>query len=135
MTDQSWWMTALKAASATVLAAVVALFGGWSQILTILCVLMAADYGTGLAAAFRTRTVSSRVGTVGLLKKAVILLVIMVAAQVDRLTGGDTFRDCAALFYIANEGLSILENLGRLGVPIPKALARVFAALKEEQDS
>lgn len=134
MNPASWLGAAGKAACAAVLAAVVTLFGGWSQVLTILCLMMAADYGTGLAAAFRTKTVSSRVGMIGLLKKAVILVVVIVAAQVDRLCGTATFRDCAALFYIANEGLSIVENLGRLGVPIPQALARVFAALKQQHD-
>lgn len=85
--------------------------------LQVLVALMAVDYATGWAAALRGRSgesdtggLNSKAGWVGLLKKGVMLLVVLVVAQLDKAMGTAVFRDAACFFYMANEGLPVLEN-------------------------
>ena len=94
---------------------------------------MAADYVTGVLLAISRRELSSAVGFKGIAKKAAILLVIVLAVLLDRLThdGSWTFRTLTAYFYLANEGISLLENAGNLGVPIPEKLRRSLAQLND----
>lgn len=112
------------------------LLGEWDLPLAVLVCFMAADYLTGVLLAISRRELSSAVGFRGLFKKAAILLVIVLAVLLDRLThdGAWTFRTLTAYFYLANEGISLLENVGNLGVPIPEKLRRILAQLNE-QDS
>lgn len=119
------------------------LYGGWSGTLTVLVIFMAADYVLGCACALTGKSAKtegghflSSVAFVGLLKKAVIMLVVLLAVQLDKVTGGDTpmFQSAAAFFYIANEGLSIFENCGLLGVPVPKVIRNALEALREKGD-
>lgn len=74
----------------------------------------------------------------GLLKKGVIMLVILVAAQLDGVINGGEgvtlFRSAAEFFYIASEGLSIVENAGLLGVPVPKGIKQALEALRDKND-
>lgn len=110
------------------------LFGAWDlPIIALLC-FMAADYLTGVILAVVNKRLSSEVGFKGLAKKAVILLVIVLAVFLDRLIGGETwtFRTLTAWFYLANEGISLLENAAALGVPVPKKLKDVLAQLKDK---
>ncbi|MDD4796176.1 MAG: phage holin family protein [Eubacteriales bacterium] len=125
----------LRPALAVALGGVMWLFGGWDTLLQVLLCVVACDYLSGVIRATKTGELSSSVGFHGLLKKGAILLVVVVAAQLDRLGGlqNDLFRSSAALFYIANEGLSILENLGGMGVPLPKAVTRALLELRDAQ--
>ena len=109
------------------------LLGEWDLPLAVLVCFMAADYLTGVLLAISRRELSSAVGFRGLFKKAAILLVIVLAVLLDRLThdGAWTFRTLTAYFYLANEGISLLENVGNLGVPIPEKLRRILAQLNE----
>ena len=102
------------------------LFGGWSQILTLLCLCMAIDYFTGvMAAGFSKRAqVSSKIGAKGIAKKVGILCVVMVGHFVDVMTSENVFCLLVAYFYIGNESISILENAARMGVPIPVTVVR-----------
>ena len=69
---------------------------------------------------------------VGILKKAVIMLVVLLSVQLDGVIGGKAmFQSAAIFFYIANEGLSILENAGRIGLPMPEALKGALVKLKD----
>lgn len=89
------------------------------------------DYLTGVTAAYLTKTLSSEAGFRGLLKKVLLLLIVALANLIDNLLGaGGVLRSLVTGFYIANEGLSLLENAGRCGVPIPQKL---MAALKQLQ--
>ena len=126
----------------------VGLYGGWSAALSILVVFMAADYVLGVTCALAKKSAKtegggflSKVAFTGLLKKGVIMLVVLLAVQLDRAIGGEnpdsvvkTFETAATFFYIANEGLSIIENAALLGVPVPKALKNALEVLRDRHD-
>ncbi|OFV71795.1 phage holin family protein [Acetobacterium wieringae] len=104
------------------------LLGGWDTLMCVLVALMALDYITGLMVAFQNKELSSSIGLKGLFKKVAELVVVMVAVQIDIATnqGGSYFKNIVCLMFIANEGLSILENTGNLGVPLPEALTKAL---------
>lgn len=108
--------------------------GGWDVILKVLIFCMVVDYATGLAGAIRTKTVNSEVMFWGGVRKAVILVVVALAVMLDQLVGNDSpvFRTLALYFYVGREGLSIVENLGILGVPLPGFVGKVLAQLQEK---
>ncbi|MBP3347715.1 MAG: phage holin family protein [Clostridia bacterium] len=103
------------------------LIGAWDMVLGILATVIVCDYISGVLYAIKTKTLSSQVGRAGLMKKAATLLVVVVAHQVDVALGNteDIVRNITALFYISNELLSILENAGNIGIPLPKVLVDV----------
>lgn len=109
------------------------LFGSWDLALQILIIFMIADYVMGVLIALSNKTLSSKIGFKGLLKKAVIFIVLILAVSLDRLLNTDSwvFRTLACYFYIANEGVSILENCACLGVPIPQQITDALIQLKE----
>lgn len=102
------------------------LIGGWQMLLTVLIVFMIIDIMTGLIKAVIEKKLSSKLGYKGFLKKATIMLVIILANWLDMLTVSDipVFKTTAIYFYIGMEGLSILENLHYIGVPIPKIISK-----------
>ncbi|MCQ2316343.1 MAG: phage holin family protein [Bacteroidales bacterium] len=116
--------------------------GGWDTALAVLLAFMAADYITGLLIAIVWRKspktlsggVSSAEGFKGLLKKMVILIFVWMAEMLDRVLALNYARTAVILFYIANEGLSIVENTAIMGVPYPKFIKRALEALKESND-
>ena len=122
--------------------AIAYIFGGWSTGLTVLLIFMGVDFITGLivAGVFQksgksdSGALSSAAGLKGLLKKGGILVIVIVAAMLDRLTGSSFVRDAAVIAFIANEGLSIIENVGLMGVPIPKVITKAIDALKEKNE-
>ena len=106
------------------------LFGGWSAALGTLFFFVAADYLTGIAAAGSKGELFSKAGMKGISKKVFIFLLVAVAHHVDLYLGaGSTFRDGTVVFFVANEALSILENAGRMGVPIPPKFAEMLQQL------
>lgn len=113
------------------------LLGGWDKSLEILLIFIIMDYITGVAAAFKTKTLKSSVGFEGLMKKGAIFLIVILAAQLDRITGNDAgvFRASTAFFFIANDGLSIVENVGEMGVKLPGFIMSALTKLRDEQDS
>ena len=112
------------------------LFGGWDTAIIVLIAFMALDYITGVVYAFNTKTLSSEIGLKGLSKKFLIILILIGAVLLDRLmnTGTWVFRTLVCYFYIANEGISLLENAGNLGLPIPKKLKAALEQLKNEDE-
>lgn len=114
------------------------LFGGWDTGLMILITLMAVDYVTGLMVAgifHKSRktdggTLDSSVGWKGLCKKGVTLLVVLVAQCIDTAAGTTIIRDAVVIGYSANEAISIIENAGLIGVPVPQPLVKAVEALK-----
>ena len=112
------------------------LLGGWDMALEILLIVMALDYVTCVASAFKRKTVSSSEGYMGLLKKASIFVIIILAAQVDRMTGNNTqvFRNCTAFFFVANDALSVLENVGEIGVSLPAFFKSALIKLRDAND-
>jgi toxin secretion/phage lysis holin len=110
-------------------------FGVWDESLTLLLVLMAIDYFTGVAASIREGSgLNSNVGFWGLFKKGLILLIMIVAHRLDVMLGADIVMGSAVFFYIANELLSIVENYGRLGLPLPARLKNIVRVLRAKAD-
>ena len=110
-------------------------FGGLDEIVKVLIAFAVIDYLTGIFAAGITGTLSSRIGMRGIIKKVVMFCFIGIAHVIDHLIGGGNgFREIACLFYIGNEGISIMENAFRAGVPFPKALQKHFHQLSTEHD-
>lgn len=110
------------------------IFGEFDGMITALVTLIVLDYITGIIAAVIEKRLSSEVGARGIAKKVIMLLVVAVANVADRdiIGEGNVLRSVTAMFYIANEGISLLENGARLGVPMPKKLIDVLAQLKKE---
>ncbi len=109
------------------------LFEGIDVALICLLIAIVLDYISGLIKAYITKTLSSSIGFKGILKKVAILIIVMLAVLVDRVTvnnGG--IRTLVIYYFVANEGLSILENLAIAGLPIPKKLKDALKVLKKE---
>ena len=107
------------------------LFGGWSALLGILLVFVVADYITGMMAAGVEGQLSSEVGLKGIAKKVSIFILVAAAHLVDTAIGdAHVFRDATIFFYLANELLSIIENAGRIGLPVPDIISQAVAVLK-----
>lgn len=109
------------------------LFGAWDTAILVLICFMVADYITGIIKGWYKKELSSDTGLKGIARKFLILLVLMVAVALDRLlnTGTWVFRTLACYFYIANEGLSILENAVELGLKIPDKIKDALIQLQK----
>lgn len=116
---------------------VTTLLGGWDRAMEILLICMVLDYLTGVAAAIKTKELRSSTGFEGLAKKGSIFIIVILAAQLDRFTGNaaSIFRTSTAFFFVANEGLSIIENVGELGIPLPSFIKSVLEKMKEKNDA
>ncbi len=119
------------------------LYGEWTAALTILAVMMAVDYITGVLVAITGKSpktdgggLSSKVGFVGIAKKGFIMLIVLVATQLDRAIGNTSmvFQTATVFYYIANEGLSILENADLMGVPFPRWIKEKLETMRESKD-
>lgn len=134
---------------ATILAAVgmvggiiASLLGGWDAAAATLCMFMAADYVTGLIVAgvfhksnnSTNGALESRAGFKGLCRKGGILLIVFIAAQLDLLLGETFIRDGVVTAFVANEAISIIENVGLMGVPIPPAIKKAIDVLNEREN-
>lgn len=113
------------------------LFGGWDTALQTLVIFMTVDYISGLilAGVFKksnkteSGALDSKVGWKGLCKKGMALLIVLIAARLDILTSSTFFRDAAVIGYCVNELISIIENAGLMGVPIPNAIKKAIDTL------
>lgn len=113
------------------------LFGGWNLALKILITFMILDYVTGVIYAYVIKTLNSEIGFKGLIKKCMILTVLIVGVALDRMLGNDgtwVFRTLVCYFYIANEGISLLENISNLGVPIPNKIKNALEQLNKDDE-
>ena len=118
------------------------LFGGWSAGLTTLCIFMAFDYITGLvvAAVFGTSPktenggLESRAGFKGLARKGVILAIVLISYRLDLLIGTSYIKDAVIIAFCANELISLAENAGLMGIPIPKTITRAIEILNDKGD-
>lgn len=117
------------------------LFGGWTQGMIVLMIFMATDYVTGLMVAglfnnspkSPTGALSSKAGYQGLARKFMILVFIMIGALFDRSMSVDFAKNAVILSFMANELLSIIENAGLMGVPIPSVLKKAIEILKDRE--
>ena len=131
MNSENFW----KGIGAIALSSFQFLLGGMDTLLAVLLSLMVMDYITGVVCAFIRRKLSSAVGAKGIAKKMFLLALVALAVQLDKITGtqGNMFRNFICYFYIANEGISILENAVRLGIPVPAKLKKALAQLKKSK--
>ena len=117
------------------------LFGGWSTGMITLIIFMVVDYITGLitAGVFKASAKSgnggleSRAGWKGLCRKGVTLLVVLVAYRLDLLIGTNYIRDAVIIAFCANELISIVENCGLMGLPLPKVIIKAIDVLKSKE--
>ena len=109
------------------------IFGGIDIALQCLLIAIIIDYLSGLIKAFNTKTLDSKIGFKGILKKVGILCIVALAVVVDRITGeSGAVRTLVIYYFVANEGLSVLENLSIAGLPIPASIKKALQALEKE---
>ena len=120
-----------------------ALFGSWDAALVTLIIFMGVDYLTGLlvAGVFHRSSKSasgaleSLAGFKGLCRKGMEMLVVLVACRLDLVMGSNFIRDAVVIAFIANEAISIVENAGLMGVPMPRALVQAVEVLKRKAEA
>lgn len=118
------------------------LFGGWTSDMITLLIFMALDFITGLlvAGVFKnsnksdTGALNSKAGWKGLCRKGITLFFVIIAHRLDIALGIDYIRTSAIIGFIANEAVSIVENAGLMGVPLPKIITKAIEVLKEEAE-
>lgn len=118
-------------------------FGGWSDALITLMIFMSVDYVTGLIVAgifkkskkSENGALESRAGFKGLCRKGVALLIVLVAVRLDLVMQTTYIKDAVIIAFIANESISIIENAGLMGIPIPSVIAKAIDVLKKSSDS
>lgn len=133
------WLCAAIGAIGSV---VVAFFGGWDMSLQTLVIFMVIDYMSGLVVAgvfhaskkSENGALESRVGFKGLCRKGITLLFVLIAHHLDIIIGTNYIRDMVVIGFIANEVISITENAGLMGVPLPKTIAKAIDILTEKAE-
>lgn len=121
--------------TATFATAITYFIGEMTPLLGVLMWLVVIDYSTGVFAAYIEKKLSSRVSYMGLARKVLIFVLVAVAHKLDIALNSPGFlRNLTIYFYIANEGLSLLENIARAGVPIPTPLKSALVQLKKRSD-
>lgn len=111
------------------------LWGGFDVAMQCLLVAIVLDYISGIIKAFILKQLSSSIGLKGILKKFGVLVVVALAVLIDRVTGeSGAIRTLVIYYFVANEGLSIIENMGLAGLPIPKSIKEALNALKKQGD-
>lgn len=113
------------------------LFGAWTPLMSVLLVMMALDIITGVAKGFYNKELRSRNMAQGMIRKTMIFVVLIIANMIDiAMFGGLPVAKSAVLsFFIGMEGLSILENLGQMEVPLPSFIKKYLMVLKDNGDN
>lgn len=127
-------LTYLKLALAGLCSLATYIWGGLDAVFIILLCLIAVDYLTGILVAINTKNLSSEIGFRGIFKKFGMLCIVAVSQLVGNAAGLPDIRSFVVGFYIANEAISITENAGHLGVPLPKKLMDVLKQLKNDAE-
>ena len=111
-------------------------FGGWDLALKVLFFMIVIDYISGVLKGAAGEGLSSSIGAKGIIKKATIFIIVLIAHLMDIVAINNTplFRTASAYFYIANEGISIIENTTALGVPVPKFITKTLKIMKDQND-
>lgn len=125
-------ITVIKVAISTVLTTLVYLLGGWDIAMQSLLIMIVLDYLTGMGKSYVSGTLNSNRGLKGIIKKLGLLVLVAVAQVVDTLLNmAGVVRTFIIYYIVANEGLSILENLGKMGIIVPQFLIDKLEQLKE----
>lgn len=122
-------------AISVILTTFVYLVGGIDIAMKSLLIVIAIDYVTGVVSAIYNKKLNSNIGLKGILKKFSYLIIVSLSVILDRIVG-DTgaIRTLVIYFFVANDGISIVENIGKMGVPLPKKLTEVLEQLKNKGD-
>lgn len=120
--------------------AMLGLLGGFDSLLYALIIFMIVDYISGVISAMfgkSTKTqdgkLSSKAGAIGIFKKILIMLCVLIANSLDKAVGQqNVFRNACIMFYICNEGLSFVENLNNMGIAFPKKIQNMLSKMKDE---
>lgn len=121
--------------SGTLATTLVYFLGGWDIALQILITVVVLDYGTGILKAIYNKKINSAVGVKGIVKKVGYFIIVAVAVILDRIAGNTgAIRTLVIYFFVANEGISILENWGGMGLPLPQKIFDVLEQLKSENN-
>ena len=115
-------------------------FGGWTASLTTLLIFMGIDYITGLVVAgvfhkspkTKTGALESRAGFKGLIRKVMVLLLVLIGHRLDMAIGATYIRDAVCIAFMVNEVISIVENAGLMGIPVPAAIINAIDILKKK---
>lgn len=111
------------------------LLGGVDVALQCLLVMIILDYISGIASAIYNKNLDSKVGLKGILKKFMYLVIVCVSVIIDKIVGNTgVVRTLVIYFFVANDGLSIIENMGKMGIPLPKKLIDTLNQLKNKGD-
>jgi len=120
--------------------AIAYLFGGWNTALESLVIFMAIDYVSGLIVAgvfhnsnkTESGALESKAGWKGLCRKAMIFLFVLIAHRLDLVIGSDYIMDAVIIGFIANEAISIVENAGLMGIPLPTIITKAIDILQQK---
>lgn len=121
--------------------AIAGIFGEWSALMTILAAVMVLDYISGVLVAITGKSLKtegghldSKVGFKGLAKKAFIIMIVLLATLLDKAIGAEAmvFQTATVCYYIANEGISVVENAGLMGLPVPPVIAKALEQMREK---
>lgn len=124
------WISAIVSVTVTTF---LWLIGGIDVAFLCLIVAIILDYISGIIKAYSTKSLSSSIGFRGILKKIGVLVLVMLAVVIDRITvNNGSIRTLVIYYFVANEGLSVLENLAQAGIPIPKKLKEALKIIKKE---
>lgn len=109
--------------------------GGWDIALQTLIIVIGLDYLTGVCKAIYNKKLNSTISFKGIVKKIGYLIIVAVAVELDNITGNTgAIRTLVIYFFVANEGISILENWGSMGLPLPQKVFDVLEQLKTENN-
>jgi len=113
-----------------------AIFGQWDSILWALLVIMVLDCLTGVIKAIYTKTMSSEIGFKGLLKKITVLIIVALSNVLQQITGDNVaIREIVIMFYVANEGISVLENVAVIYPQMPKAIKDILLQIRDSNSA
>lgn len=122
--------------------AIASAFGGWDTAVITLIIFMAIDYATGVIVASvfhnspksKNGTLESRAGFKGLCRKFITIIFVLVGRRLDLVLGTNYVRDAVCIFFIANELVSIVENAGLMGIPIPAVITDSIEVLRDHAE-
>lgn len=126
---------ALKNIMSVILTTFIYLLGGVDVALQCLLIMIILDYISGIASAIYNKNLDSKIGLKGILKKFMYLVIVCVSVIIDKIVGNTgVVRTLVIYFFVANDGLSIIENMGKMGIPLPKKLIDTLNQLKNKGD-
>lgn len=119
----------------TLATTIVYYLGGWDIALQTLLIIILLDYITGVCKAIHNKKLNSEIGLRGIIKKVGYLIIVAVSVILDRIAGNTgAIRTLVIYFFVANEGISILENWGGMGLPLPQKLTDVLEQMKNDNN-